>query len=153
MKKIKFILINQSEDFIKYNNICECNYIFYSGLNVLAREKNFFYVAVINDCSEDKRILDKIINFVDCVYIRNFQNNSKNIYSKPVIAKEFNDIQLPYIFIDTEDFNQVISIVNELNDNLSKLPFPSLDRIKSEEVSCRMVDVSDTDDGFKVKLH
>jgi len=50
------------------------------------------------------------------------------------------------------DFKEVICLVDELMNDMYKLSFPILDRIKSEEVSCRMVDITG-DDGFKIKLH
>lgn len=116
------------------------------------KDENSFYLVVMNDCNEDRNKLDLIIDFVDCVYVRNFKNISKIIYNKPVIADQNEElIQTPYLFVDG-GFEEIMEVVRDLKASISKLAFPILERIKSEEVSCRMVDITG-DDGFKIKLH
>lgn len=153
MRNIKYILLNQDKSFISKNNFTNENSKIITSDNLLELSNKDFNLAIINDNNEDRSILNKIIDKIDCVYIRNFKNISRCIYNVPVIAKNYKNLELPYLYIDDDSLDEVMSIVNELNSNVDLLPFPVLERIKSEEVSCRMVDVNDDEDSFKVKLH
>jgi len=148
MRDIKVIILDDS-----LKKVCDeyAEIIDFKSFCLNKSEKDF-YLVVMNDDNENREKLDTIIDFVDCVYIKNFKNISKIIYNIPVIADQNEElIQTPYIFIEG-DFKEVICLVDELMNDMYKLSFPILDRIKSEEVSCRMVDITG-DDGFKIKLH
>lgn len=153
MRNIKYILLNQDKSFISKNNFTDENSKTIVGDDFSELSNKDFNLAIINDAIEDRLLLNKIIDKIDCVYIRNFKNISRSIYNVPVIAKNYKNLELPYLYIDTDSLDEAMIIVNELNSNIDILPFPVLERIKSEEVSCRMVDVNDDEDSFKVKLH
>ena len=151
------------------NMICTdgetCEIMFTKLKEIINNESEFKNVLLIGDNLEQE-IWEKILNFeemFDAMIIVDRLNVYNLVTQIPIMCitdlKKMNDDlgSMPYVWVDyrQDEIKYINEWFEQLTQDINKLCYPTALRIKSEELSCKMIDITENNDieeNKKVKI-
>lgn len=112
---------------------------------------NDFNVLVIDDKNENRELIIKNQDNIACVILNKYVGNIADIFFVPVIVREEVKSAPQYFFCkEDKDVEKVLNDIEKFN-----MCIPNMRRISSEEISCKMVDLTSKkkkDNSNKLKI-
>ena len=151
------------------NMICTdgetCEIMFTKLKEIINNDSEFKNVLLIGDNLEQE-IWEKILNFeemFDAMIIVDRLNVYNLVTQIPIMCitdlKKMNDDlgSMPYVWVDyrQDEIKYINEWFEQLTQDINKLCYPTALRIKSEELSCKMIDITENNDieeNKKVKI-
>ena len=151
------------------NMICTdgetCEIMFTKLKEIINNDSEFKNVLLIGDNLEQE-IWEKILNFeemFDAMIIVDRLNVYNLVTQIPIMCitdlKKMNDDlgSMPYFWVDyrQDEIKYINEWFEQLTQDINKLCYPTALRIKSEELSCKMIDITENNDieeNKKVKI-
>ena len=99
-------------------------------------ESSDFNVLVIDDQKENKGLVIKYQDKLDCVILNDYKGSLNDIFFVPVvITSEVNNA--PQYFYCKDNIQEVLLDIEKFSNAI-----PNMRRISAEEISCKMVDLT-----------
>ncbi len=124
----------------KIYNLSDCKINlknFYLDSEIEKIDSSDFNVLVVDDKKENKELIIKHQDNLGCVILNKYVGNIIDIFFVPVIVREDVGSAPQYFLCKEEDIEKVLFDIEKFNKCI-----PNMRRISSEEISCKMVDLT-----------